>query len=186
MTTSSNHTSNRRNVTNTSNRRNVTGEEIERAERLAEAALTSEGFLAVMKPSHLHNRFFLVNFHFSYVDFHIFFLIYRYNYFSCYWKLCIWLIQSIPSWWLAKHLTPENQDVILLCNENTWRVKFNVTKPNCGGLASGWKNFALDNKLEVYDVCVFKPETEAKPIVLSVRIIRVAEGVASPTSVVYF
>lgn len=90
------------------------------------------------------------------------------------------LHQAIPAGWMTKHLTLENQDVILCLNEKTWVTRFQFCKPRCsGGLSGGWKNFAVDNNLDEFDVCVFNPDiTGTKPVVLNVSIFRVVNDVS--------
>ncbi|KAJ4701835.1 B3 domain-containing protein [Melia azedarach] len=87
---------------------------------------------------------------------------------------------AIPAGWMTKHLTLENQDVILCLNEKTWVTRFQFCKPRCsGGLSGGWKNFAVDNNLDEFDVCVFNPDiTGIKPVVLNVSIFRVVNDVS--------
>ncbi|KAJ0085176.1 hypothetical protein Patl1_09048 [Pistacia atlantica] len=134
-----------------SSRRPVSGDEKMNALQLAKAALTTDSFLVVMKPTHVYKRFFM----------------------------------AIPAGWMTKHLTLENQDVILRVNEKTWQVKFQFWKPRCcGGLSGGWKNFAADNNLDEFDVCVFQPASLViKPIVLNVVIFRVVNEVIPLTQV---
>ncbi|KDP38418.1 hypothetical protein JCGZ_04343 [Jatropha curcas] len=125
-----------------SSRRLVTDEEKQNALQLAQAAITREGFMVVMKPTHVHRRFYM----------------------------------SIPSAWMSKHLsTLEKQDVILRVKENTWNTKFYYQRSkNSGGLSSGWKNFAIANDLNEFDVLVFEPASPVNDaIVLDVNIFRV-------------
>ncbi|GAV79745.1 B3 domain-containing protein [Cephalotus follicularis] len=91
----------------------------------------------------------------------------------------------IPSGWLTKHLSLENQEVFLRVREKTWHTRFYYIKSRkCGGLASGWKTFAVDNNLEEFDVCVFEPASPASyPLVLDVRIFRVLQEAAPLTQV---
>lgn len=92
---------------------------------------------------------------------------------------------AIPASWMSKYLTLENQDVILRLNEKTWITRFQFCKPRCsGGLSGGWKNFAVDNNLDEFDVCVFNPDTPGtKPMVLNVSIFRVVNAVVPLTQV---
>ncbi|GAY39430.1 hypothetical protein CUMW_044310 [Citrus unshiu] len=92
---------------------------------------------------------------------------------------------AIPASWMSKYLTLENQDVILRLNEKTWITRFQFCKPRCsGGLSGGWKNFAVDNHLDEFDVCVFGPDNPGtKPMVLNVSIFRVVNAVVPLTQV---
>ncbi|KAL5780374.1 hypothetical protein ACOSQ2_011111 [Xanthoceras sorbifolium] len=136
---------------NASNGRFVTEDQRRNAMMLAQAALTTESFLVVMRPTHVYKKFYM----------------------------------SIPTAWITKYLMGESQDLILRCNEKTWNTKFLFWKPrSCGGISGGWKNFALDNNLDEFDVCVFIPERlEVKPIVLNVSIFKVVNEVAPLTQV---
>ncbi|XP_021896518.1 B3 domain-containing protein REM16-like isoform X1 [Carica papaya] len=90
---------------------------------------------------------------------------------------------SIPSSWVIRNLSLENQDVILRTNGNMWYARFSCYKPrHSGGLLAGWKKFVLDNHLDEFDVCVFEPvRLGSNPIVLDVRIFRVVQA-AIPSS----
>ncbi|XWS21122.1 hypothetical protein CRYUN_Cryun30bG0028400 [Craigia yunnanensis] len=79
---------------------------------------------------------------------------------------------AIPTAWVAKHLSKENEDVILRINQRTWKTRFYYhRRHDCGGLSGGWRNFVNDNNLEEHDVCVFEPaDIRRKPIVLDVSI----------------
>ncbi|KAF9687601.1 hypothetical protein SADUNF_Sadunf02G0110300 [Salix dunnii] len=128
--------------------RKVTEEEKRNAMQLAVRAVTENGFLILMKPTHVCWRFFM----------------------------------AIPSAWLVKHIPIKgNQDVILRFKDRAWHTRFFYHKSrNNGGLAAGWKKFALDNKLHEFDVCVFEPlDLVNCPIILNVNIFRVTEE-ASP------
>lgn len=74
----------------------------------------------------------------------------------------------------------ESQDVILRHDDKTWNTKYIFWRPrSTGGISGGWKSFALDNNLELYDVCVFSPaRLEIQPIILDVTIFRVVNEVA--------
>lgn len=81
-----------------------------------------------------------------------------------------------PFRWANRHFrTLEKKDVILRMKENTWNAKFLYCKSkNSGGLSSGWRNFALDNKLQEFDVCLFEPSSAVNnSIVFDVSIFRV-------------
>ncbi|KAF5740725.1 B3 domain-containing protein REM16-like isoform X1 [Tripterygium wilfordii] len=134
-----------------SNRRPVTEEEKRKALRLADAELTPQGFLSVMKQTSIYRKHYL----------------------------------GIPSWWMNKHLSLKNQDLILRVNEDTWQVTFRyVYSRGHGGLSTGWKNFALDNKLDEFDVCVFEPSSPLNNcVVLDVKIFRVVPEVQPLTPV---
>lgn len=84
---------------------------------------------------------------------------------------------SIPADWVFKHSHHLSQ-VILRIGTKTWTTRFFNGKGRTGGLSSGWKNFALDNCLEQFDVCVFKPSgNDEQGIILDVSIFRVVPEV---------
>ncbi|KAI5598265.1 hypothetical protein BDE02_02G119800 [Populus trichocarpa] len=125
-----------------SSRRMVTEEDKLNALRLAQTAQSNEGFVVVMKPTHVYRKFYMV----------------------------------IPSGWANRYFrTLEKKDVILRMKENTRNTKFLYCKSkNSGGLSSGWRNFALDNKLQEFDVCLFEPSSAVNnSIVFDVSIFRV-------------
>ncbi|KAK9271206.1 hypothetical protein L1049_026796 [Liquidambar formosana] len=134
-----------------SNRRPITEEEKEMALQMAQAALTSESFIVVMRPTHVYRRFYM----------------------------------AVPSEWAAGHLPEESQDVILRVKENAWCAKYYTRKARIGGgLTRGWMNFAVENNLEEFDVCVFHlARQEANTIVLDVSIFRVVQEVMPLTRV---
>ncbi|KAI9113204.1 hypothetical protein K1719_015729 [Acacia pycnantha] len=85
---------------------------------------------------------------------------------------------SIPSKWLAEHLSPYSEDVILRMGGNEWRAKYSFEHGRrTGGLTGGWKQFAVDNNLEEFDVCVFELIGQSKPLIMDVTIFRVVEEV---------
>ncbi|WCJ35342.1 AP2/B3-like transcriptional factor family protein [Euphorbia peplus] len=125
-----------------SSRRFITEEEKRNVVQLGQEVVTSNGFMIIMKPTHVSRRFYM----------------------------------SIPSSWMTKHgYAFEKQDVILRRGEDLWHTKYYYQKSkNNGGLSSGWKNFAVTNSLQEYDVCVFEPGEPTKDaIVLDVSIFRV-------------
>ncbi|GFS33162.1 hypothetical protein Acr_00g0026700 [Actinidia rufa] len=84
---------------------------------------------------------------------------------------------SIPSEWALSHLPRKNQQVILRMKEKTWRANFNY-KAYGGGLTGGWRNFAFENNLEEFDVCLFELAGGATDaIVMDVSIFRVIDEV---------
>ncbi|KAM7266747.1 hypothetical protein ACFE04_004644 [Oxalis oulophora] len=90
---------------------------------------------------------------------------------------------GIPVGWVKRYMALQNQEITLHCNERVWHTKFYyVEKRGTGGLALGWRHFALENNLEESDVCVFEPTNlPSSPIVLDVYIFRVVEEVVPPT-----
>ncbi|KAK9271015.1 hypothetical protein L1049_026603 [Liquidambar formosana] len=91
---------------------------------------------------------------------------------------------TIPSKWVASHLSEGSQDVILRVKENTWHAKYYYWKGrNVGGLTCGWKNFAVENNLEEFDVCMFELASQEDNIILDVNIFRVVKEVTPPTPV---
>ncbi|CAK9178588.1 unnamed protein product [Ilex paraguariensis] len=90
---------------------------------------------------------------------------------------------SIPAEWATINLRDKTQDVTLRVRENTWHVRLYQRACGCG-LTSGWKNFAIENFLEEFDVCLFNPAGETNnTIVMDVSIFRVVEEVIPPTKV---
>jgi hypothetical protein len=69
--------------------------------------------------------------------------------------------------------------------KNEWLGKYcyhNIR--NNGGLTGGWKYFALDNNLEEFDVCLFKPAGHLHDIlILEMSIFRVVEEITPLTAV---
>nr|ACJ86285.1 unknown [Medicago truncatula] len=92
---------------------------------------------------------------------------------------------SFPNKWILNHLAPSSQDVILRMGKNEWLGKYcyhNIR--NNGGLTGGWKYFALDNNLEEFDVCLFKPAGHLHDIlILEMSIFRVVEEITPLTAV---
>lgn len=57
-----------------------------------------------------------------------------------------------------------------------WNAKYSFEPGRrTGGLTGGWKQFALDNNLEEFDVCVFELVGKDKPVKMDVTIFRVIE-----------
>ncbi|XP_028757606.1 B3 domain-containing protein REM16 [Neltuma alba] len=93
---------------------------------------------------------------------------------------------SIPSKWLAEHLFPHSEDVILRTGGNEWHAKYSFEHGRrTGGLTGGWKQFALDNNLEEFDVCVFELVGQGKPLIMDVTIFRVIEDYSPLQNVSY-
>ncbi|PSS31385.1 B3 domain-containing protein [Actinidia chinensis var. chinensis] len=93
---------------------------------------------------------------------------------------------SIPSEWALSHLPRKSQEVILRMKEKTWHARFNY-KVYGGGLTGGWRNFAFENNLEEFDVCLFELAggiTDA--IVMDVSVFRVVDEVTPLTRVTSF
>ncbi|MCI05066.1 B3 domain-containing protein, partial [Trifolium medium] len=92
---------------------------------------------------------------------------------------------SFPNKWILNHLSPSSQDVILRMGKNEWLGKYlyhNIR--NNGGLTGGWKYFALDNNLEEFDVCLFKPAGHMHDLlILEMSIFRVVEEITPLTAV---
>ncbi|KAI4336932.1 hypothetical protein L6164_015402 [Bauhinia variegata] len=84
---------------------------------------------------------------------------------------------SIPSKWNAEHLPQQNQDVILRVGKSEWIARYSYGHSRgTGGFSRGWKHFALDNNLEEFDVCVFKPAGKMNnALILDVSIFRAVE-----------
>ncbi|XP_047152756.1 B3 domain-containing protein REM16 [Vigna umbellata] len=95
---------------------------------------------------------------------------------------------SMPNKWIGEHIPPMSQDVILRMDKGEWVARYSYHNiRHTGGLTGGWKHFVLDNNLEEYDVCVFKPAGQMNDnLVLDMSIFRVVEeivplSVMSPT-----
>ncbi|KAK9691691.1 hypothetical protein RND81_09G212400 [Saponaria officinalis] len=86
---------------------------------------------------------------------------------------------NIPADWVHKNLSCQHQKVVLRVGEKTWVGMFHNygRRGHSGGLATGWKNFALQNNLEDSDVCLFKPASEKddSTLILDVEIFRVVQ-----------
>ncbi|TKY57765.1 B3 domain-containing protein REM16 [Spatholobus suberectus] len=91
---------------------------------------------------------------------------------------------SIPNKWIGDHVSPSSQDVILRMGKGEWIARYSYhTIRHTGGLSGGWKHFALDNNLEEYDVCVFKPAGQMNnTLVIDVTLFRVVEEIVPPTA----
>ncbi|KAJ7966673.1 B3 domain-containing protein [Quillaja saponaria] len=85
----------------------------------------------------------------------------------------------LPKWWTLKHMSPQNQGLILRIGEEEWCTRYTYDRyRRCGGFTGGWRYFAIDNNLEEFDVCVFKPACQMNnSMVLDVSIFRVVEEV---------
>ncbi|KAL2907169.1 B3 domain-containing protein REM16 [Bienertia sinuspersici] len=76
------------------------------------------------------------------------------------------------------------QEVVLKVNEKTWLCKVGFNSCAVGFQSTGWRNFARDNFLEEFDVCLFVPsESKDQRYVLDVSIFRVVSQVVPPTLV---
>ncbi|MED6194698.1 hypothetical protein PIB30_030887 [Stylosanthes scabra] len=92
---------------------------------------------------------------------------------------------SVPNKWILQHIPPRTQDIILRVVHSEWLAKYSYHNPrNTGGLSGGWKRFTLDNNLEEYDVCVFRPGgLMNNTLILDVNIFRVVEEIKPLTQV---
>ncbi|XP_074311478.1 B3 domain-containing protein REM16-like [Silene latifolia] len=95
---------------------------------------------------------------------------------------------SIPAEWVSKNLPNRHKEVILRVGEKTWVTMFHYygRRGHTGGLATGWKNFAIQNNLEDSDVCVFKPATKKDDatLILDVEIFRVVQEITPLTPLI--
>ncbi|KAK7291147.1 hypothetical protein RIF29_06061 [Crotalaria pallida] len=84
---------------------------------------------------------------------------------------------SLPNKWIFEHISPKSQNVILRMGGTEWLAKYSLHNiRHTGGLTGGWKHFAVDNNLEEFDVCVFKPAGHINnTLILDVSIFRVVE-----------
>uniref|UniRef100_A0A803KNC1 TF-B3 domain-containing protein n=2 Tax=Chenopodium quinoa TaxID=63459 RepID=A0A803KNC1_CHEQI len=81
---------------------------------------------------------------------------------------------GIPAPWSRTYLTRKHQDMKLRANGKNWTVRFNA-EPRYGGgvFISGWSNFAVDNLLQEFDVCLFKLVSQKdEPVIFDVSIYR--------------
>lgn len=94
-------------------------------------------------------------------------------------------MQGIPGKWVTEHLSQQNQHIILRINDRTWRGRFSHDKVRGGGKLSNIRQFAADNSLEEFDVCVFHPSkgTNSGAVVLDVSIFRVVQELTARTEV---
>ncbi|GLT97908.1 hypothetical protein SLE2022_154500 [Rubroshorea leprosula] len=76
----------------------------------------------------------------------------------------------------AKHLLSSSQFVILQVKEKMWRVIIDV-HGYYWSISQGWKDFAVSNCLEEFDVCVFNAagRHEDGTLILDVTIFRVVQ-----------
>ncbi|KAL2318634.1 hypothetical protein Fmac_032510 [Flemingia macrophylla] len=92
---------------------------------------------------------------------------------------------SMPNKWIGGYISPTSQDVILRMGKGEWitRYSYHSIRQN-GGLSGGWKHFVLDNNLEEFDACVFKPAGKMNNIlVIEMTIFRVVEEIVPLTAV---
>ncbi|KAK4599586.1 hypothetical protein RGQ29_009575 [Quercus rubra] len=89
----------------------------------------------------------------------------------------------IPLEWATNHLSLENQEIHLRFNKDTWRARYNHNRVRgYGGITGGWKYFVIDNNLEEFDVCLFKPAGQMDgSTILDVSIFRVVEEISPRT-----
>lgn len=87
------------------------------------------------------------------------------------------LDQGVPREWIKKNLSKKNQNIILRLGEKTWHAGFRYREDrNWGGISCGWKQFAIDNNLEEFDVCLFEPSAGLiGATLLDVKIFRVVD-----------
>lgn len=92
---------------------------------------------------------------------------------------------SMPNRWIGSHVSPTSQDVILHMGKGEWiaRYSYHAIRSN-GGLTGGWKHFSLDNNLEEFDVCVFKPAGYMNnSMVIDVAVYRVVPEIVPLTAI---
>lgn len=92
---------------------------------------------------------------------------------------------SMPNRWIGDYVSPTSQDVLLRMGKGEWIARYSYHAiRHTGGLTGGWKHFALDNNLEEFDVCVFKPASkENDTLVIDMTIFRVVEEIVPLTAV---
>ncbi|CAJ1972637.1 unnamed protein product [Sphenostylis stenocarpa] len=92
---------------------------------------------------------------------------------------------SMPNKWIGEHIPPMSQDVILRMGKGEWIARYSYHNiRHTGGLTGGWKHFALDNNLEEFDVCVFKPAGQMNDtLVIDMTIFRVVQEIVPLSAV---
>ncbi|KAK7321719.1 hypothetical protein VNO77_32607 [Canavalia gladiata] len=92
---------------------------------------------------------------------------------------------SIPGKWIADHISLSSQELVLRMGKGEWLARYSFHSiRRTGGLTGGWKHFALDNNLEEFDVCLFKPAGQMSNIfVMDVTIFRVVDEIVPVTAV---
>ncbi|XP_057443808.1 B3 domain-containing transcription factor VRN1-like [Lotus japonicus] len=91
---------------------------------------------------------------------------------------CLVKIQRIPSHFANKYLKKKRDIVLQVLDGRPWSVCYNLYK-----FSGGWKEFALDNKLKVGDVCRFElNQSGGLSLKLKVLIFPAAEEPHSPRS----
>ncbi|VFQ86899.1 unnamed protein product [Cuscuta campestris] len=88
---------------------------------------------------------------------------------------------TIPVDWSRKHLPQANFEACLRVKDKAWMAKcyYRRTMGGHGISRSGWKYFALQNHLEMDDVCVFDMVSRSNKLcIFDVRIFRVVDDVA--------
>lgn len=75
--------------------------------------------------------------------------------------------------------------MILRTAKGEWLAKYSYQSyRDTGGLTNGWKHFAVENNLEEFDVCVFKPAGHLNnTLILAVNIFRVVDKITPLTGV---
>ncbi|KAL4302485.1 hypothetical protein GQ457_10G015050 [Hibiscus cannabinus] len=63
---------------------------------------------------------------------------------------------SIPGWFCNKHMERIQEDATVIFKGKSWPMRIITCSDRAGRFSSGWKAFALENKLRVGDVCVFE------------------------------
>ncbi|CAO2828033.1 unnamed protein product [Amaranthus hypochondriacus] len=94
---------------------------------------------------------------------------------------------TIPSEWNPKSKFRKGEEVILKTKANEWVCRISIGSTNTGLQGSSWMNFARENFLEEFDVCLFVPSTSSIKgmYVFDVSIFRVVPEVVPPTLVIH-
>ncbi|XAR61827.1 hypothetical protein NMG60_11016351 [Bertholletia excelsa] len=139
-----------------STRRPVSPEEKAQASKMANAASTKDSCIRVMRSSNVYKRFYLL----------------------------------FPAEWAKSHLPHKSQELLLCVKENgsikerRWPARF-YYRGSGGMLTNGWKDFAVENNLEEFDVCLFELASgdDNMNIIIEVSIFRVVDEVSQLTRV---
>ena len=81
-------------------------------------------------------------------------------------------MQTVPANFIKEHMERIPEDVTLTIKNRSWCVRL-YTADRPAKFASGWWDFARDNKLEFGDHCIFEMSMQRANIVFEVTINRV-------------
>ncbi|XP_050236545.1 B3 domain-containing protein REM16-like isoform X2 [Mercurialis annua] len=116
----------------------------------AQATVSPNGFIAVMKPTYVEKKFFMSVPH-------------------------TWVSKYITSE-ENQHVSLRIKEKTWQIRFSFRKQKKRGDKEDRGGFGGGWKNFVLDNSIKLFDVCVFEPGIPSdNMMVLDVNIFRVVK-----------